>query len=382
MTPDRGQKWDVVVIGAGPAGSIAARQIALEGARVLLVERKAFPRNKVCGACWSAAGLELLESIGLGKQVRALGGTSLIQFCGHSAAGTFTLPLPGGLAISRAAMDDCLARAAVAAGACFRTNMRAEVGDADGQTRSIVLHDAHQKSEIIGARLVIAADGLGHPSLARLPPFTSQAIGGSRIGAGCNVTSFPRAYGPGTIHMAIGRSGYVGLVVVETGALNVAAAMDAGWIRQCGGLGDAATAILREAHCPAIAGLEHAEWQGTVQLTRRESRLAGDRIFLIGDAAGYEEPFTGEGMTWAALAGCAVAPLAMRAIEGWRPELATAWTAAYRQMIVPRQRVCRTVSAVLRSRWSVAALTRLLAVAPGFSWPLVRLLNAPPQISR
>ena len=42
--------WDVVVIGAGPAGAIAARQIALAGARVLLVERKSFPRRKVCGA--------------------------------------------------------------------------------------------------------------------------------------------------------------------------------------------------------------------------------------------------------------------------------------------------------------------------------------------
>jgi 2-polyprenyl-6-methoxyphenol hydroxylase-like FAD-dependent oxidoreductase len=286
-------------------------------------------------------------------------------------------------------MDALLVEAAQAVGVCFLPNTRAEVRGIAGYTRQVVLHDGASPGaspRTVVSRLVIAADGLGHPSLSRLPEFSSGVVSGSRIGAGCEVPSFPAAYGPGTIHMAIGRQGYVGLVVVETGLLNIAAAIDARWLREQGGAGPAAAAILAEARCPAISNLEHAEWQGTVQLTRRETRLAAERLFLIGDAAGYEEPFTGEGMTWAAIAGCAVAPLAARAIECWQPELAGAWTAAYRQMIIPRQRVCRTVSAVLRSRWSVAAITHLLALTPAVARPLarrlVRLLNAPPQLQR
>jgi flavin-dependent dehydrogenase len=380
--PADAETWDAIVIGAGPAGAIAARQIALAGARVLLVERKPFPRTKVCGACWSAAGLEVLESIGLKERVNAQGGIPLTRFCCRSAAGEFALPLPGGLAVTRAAMDDCLAQAAIDAGVCFRANTRAEVCEQEGPRRIVVLHAADQPPLSVKARLVIAADGLGHPSLARLPQFASRASVGSRIGAGCEVPNDWGAYGPGTIHMAIGRFGYVGLVVVETGFLNIAAAIDARWLRQQGGPGRAAAAILAEAHCPAIPSLECAQWHGTVQLTRREARVAGERLLLIGDAAGYEEPFTGEGMTWAAIAGCAVAPLARRAIDCWQPELADAWTAAYRQTIGPRQRVCRTVSAVLRSRWSVAAMTRLLALTPAVARPLVKLLNAPPIMLR
>src|SRR5688572_33495727 len=47
--------WDAVVIGAGPAGSVAARQLALQGKRVLLVEKDKLPRDKVCGGCLGGA---------------------------------------------------------------------------------------------------------------------------------------------------------------------------------------------------------------------------------------------------------------------------------------------------------------------------------------
>src|SRR5262249_17510298 len=55
------ESWDVLVIGAGPAGALAARQLALAGARVLLVERKTFPRWKVCGACVNEQALSILR---------------------------------------------------------------------------------------------------------------------------------------------------------------------------------------------------------------------------------------------------------------------------------------------------------------------------------
>ena len=61
------QKWDALVIGAGPAGALAARQAALSGKRVLLVDSKSFPRPKVCGACLNGQALVVLQSVGLGS---------------------------------------------------------------------------------------------------------------------------------------------------------------------------------------------------------------------------------------------------------------------------------------------------------------------------
>jgi len=383
--PDDREPWDAVVIGAGPAGAVAARQLALAGGRVLLIERKIFPRRKVCGACWSANGLAVLEAIGHSNPLQALRGIPLRRFHMRSRSGQFALPLPSGLAISRAAMDAWLVEQAVNKGVSFQPNTRAVVGPAAGDTRQVVLH--HQEGEtstqrIIAARLVIAADGLGHPSLCQLPEFAGGAASGSRIGAGCELAEFPAEFAAGTIHMAVGRRGYVGLVVVETGQLNVAAALDATFVREQGGLGAAASAVLKEARCPEIPQLRGAGWHGTPNLTRREPRLAATRLFLIGDAAGYEEPFTGEGMTWAVISACAVEPFARRAWRKWEPVLADEWAAAYRQLLGRRQRVCRAVSSVLRSPWLVSGLTRLCSFMPSAAWPLVQWVNTPPSTQR
>ena len=112
---------------------------------------------------------------------------------------------------------------------------------------------------------------------------------------------------------------------VEDGSLNVAAAFEPALVRRWGAPGLAAAAIVAEAGFPPIAGLENAHWQGTAGLTRQTRPLAEDRLFLLGDAAGYVEPFTGEGIAWALVSGQAVAPLALRAMERWDPRLGRAW---------------------------------------------------------
>src|ERR1700733_11058975 len=60
-------EWDVAVIGAGPTGALAARQLALRGLRTLLLDRSSFPREKVCGGCISCLGRRLLESVELAQ---------------------------------------------------------------------------------------------------------------------------------------------------------------------------------------------------------------------------------------------------------------------------------------------------------------------------
>src|SRR5271156_2503277 len=72
--------WDALVVGAGPAGSIAARQLARSGVSVLLVDKARFPRRKVCGCCVGAGAVAMLEQIGLGDLLPALGARSIRQF--------------------------------------------------------------------------------------------------------------------------------------------------------------------------------------------------------------------------------------------------------------------------------------------------------------
>lgn len=59
--------WDCIVIGAGPAGAIAAQQIAKQNKEVLLVDKENFPRAKVCGSCINSSAVNLLEIAGLGQ---------------------------------------------------------------------------------------------------------------------------------------------------------------------------------------------------------------------------------------------------------------------------------------------------------------------------
>ena len=130
-------------------------------------------------------------------------------------------------------------------------------------------------------------------------------------------------YDSRTIHMATGRGGYVGLVRVEEDRLDIAAAFDADFVKSSGGLGLAAKAILRQ------VVLAHAQRSGGCPVERnarahargeRGSRSAG--LFVVGDAAGYIEPFTGEGMAWAMMSAAALAPIVDEAVRSWDDGLA------------------------------------------------------------
>src|SRR5438093_13336967 len=103
--------WDAIVIGAGPAGSVAARQIALAGRRVLLLDKKSFPRRKVCGACLNQSSVAALERIGLGAALRNLHAPELNRFELRVRAGSrrLSVSLPSGVAVSRATLDALLA---------------------------------------------------------------------------------------------------------------------------------------------------------------------------------------------------------------------------------------------------------------------------------
>jgi flavin-dependent dehydrogenase len=365
------REWDAAVVGAGPAGAVAARELARRGRAVLLIDRAAFPRPKVCGCCLNSSALGTLAAVGLGELVGRCRAVPLGWVRLAAGGRCAELRLPGGAALSREAFDAALVREAIAAGVGFLPETTVKLAPVRDGARHLV--PAQSVGTRVGARVVIAADGLN----GQLPATAGRAASvadGSRVGAGAVAESAPDFYHPDTIFMAVGRGGYVGLVRTEDGRLDVAAAFDPAFVRTSGGLGGAAAATLSEAGFPAVARLEDLTWRGTPALTRTPRRVAGERWFAVGDAAGYVEPFTGEGMAWAVASAVAVAPLAARP---WHPGLIREWERTHARLIRSRQATCRAAARLLRSprlsRWAV----RLLSITPALARPVIAALNRP-----
>ncbi|HTU21456.1 MAG TPA: NAD(P)/FAD-dependent oxidoreductase [Gemmataceae bacterium] len=368
--------WDAAVVGAGPSGAMAARELARRGQDVLLIDRAAFPRWKVCGCCLNGHALATLREVGLGPMMARSGAVPLRGIRLAAAGRVAEISLSGGVSLSREAFDAALLRSAIEIGAAFLPQTWAALvkGSETSEVHWLELRQGPIR-EHVAARVVLAADGLGGKLVARAGGDEERAAPGARIGAGVVAATAPDFYAPGLIFMACGRDGYLGLVRLEDGRLNLAAALDPGWVRLCGGPGPAAEALLAEVGWPAVPSLAELSWRGTAALTRQPRHHAGERLFLIGDAAGYIEPFTGEGMAWALAAGRAVVPVAARSVQRWQPGLAREWDAIYHRLIAPRQFVCRAVAAVLRSPWLTRSVIRLLALAPGLARPMTRHLG-------
>ncbi len=370
--------WDAIVIGAGPAGALAARELARMGLRVLLVEKRRFPRAKVCGGCLNGRAMAVLDSVGLGSLVADSGGAPLdglqIHFRGRRAA----IDLPVGAALSRDRLDAGLVSAAVAAGAHFLPETRAQVGLVSDGTRLIRLARGGETLEV-RTRVALVACGLSGSCLPPGAGFRVRTARRSRIGAGCQIANAPSGYGAATIFMAVARRGYVGVVRMSDRSLNVAASFQPELVHDLGSPGAAARDVLAEAGMPPIDELGQARWEGTARLTRQTRPVAAERLFLIGDAAGYVEPFTGEGMTWALVSGQAIAPLALRSIERWDPRHPIEWDALHRRLVRNRQVVCRGAALVLHRPWLTRLGFEVLARLPGAAGHVLGHLNANPS---
>jgi 2-polyprenyl-6-methoxyphenol hydroxylase-like FAD-dependent oxidoreductase len=119
--------------------------------------------------------------------------------------------------------------------------------------------------------------------------------------------------------------------------------------------------VLEDARLPTWPGLVHARWQGSPWLTRTRARFAASRLLVLGDAAGYVEPFTGEGMGWAMEDGVAAASLLS---TPWSEHTAQQWDHYQCQTVRPRQRHCRLLARLLRHARLVPAVLSVLSRFP------------------
>jgi flavin-dependent dehydrogenase len=377
-----GRTWDALVVGAGPAGALAARELARRGLAVLLVDQADFPRWKVCGSCLNGRALAVLREVGLETLAPRLGAVPLDSFVLAARCGSARVSLPTGMALSRPSFDLALVQEAVREGAHFLPRTRATPGEVEADHRGVFLSGLDGPAHV-NARMVLAADGLGgHFARARTNSGSTETRPQSRLGAGVLADDGPDFFTRGTIYMTCADSGYVGIVRVEDGRLDIAAALDPAAVRRASGPGRAAAAVLGSSGFPPIDGLAELPWRGTPPLTRLAAKLAAHRLFVLGDAAGYIEPFTGEGMAWALASAQAVAPLAAQAVESWHPVMENRWAAIYRRTVRQRQFACRVFAGLLRRPFLTRVLVGILAHAPFVARPVLRHLNEPwPQWS-
>jgi flavin-dependent dehydrogenase len=373
--------WDAIVVGAGPAGAVTALGLAQTGLRALLVDHSNFPREKVCGGCLNADAVSGIRKLGLGPQLDALGGVLLNRFCLSAGRQRVSLelqadgPLQAGVAVSRGKLDAMLVEAAIAAGANFLPNVRIRVsgGDEQAGVRQVICSDT-DASIMLQSRTVVVATGLSADLQVDDPELAMRQSPQSRIGARTIATSYPDHYAPGTIFMAVSRFGYVGLTRTEGNLLNIAAALEVKAVREtCPSA--VCERILTDAGFPVSSKMLSGAWRGTIGLTRRRRKLASYRLFVVGDAAGYVEPFTGEGMAWAIHGGRAVVPFVEKAVNGWSPSLVGEWSQTLRMLVTGRQRLCRTFARILRhpmlARWAI----RIVATIPAIGRAVIRRLN-------
>ena len=376
------RQWDAIVIGAGPAGSVAALVLARLGRRVLLVDRAAFPREKACGCCLSLAAVQALGQLGLSRVLEQHHAESIGALDLRVAGRRLEVPLKGGRMISRRAFDAALISEAIGSGVAFLPQCIAGVGEADVLSRAVQISTGDLPFDA-RARLVVAAGGLGFPIDGRGQKvqrrerrWIRSRIGGAAIIDGDEV-ELPR----GTVRMMVARRGYVGLARLEDGRFAVGGAFDAALVAECGGLGRAAAQVLEETGEAVPKDVEPAHWLGVPHLTRRPHHVTAERVLAVGDAAGFVEPFTGEGMTWAIQSAASAATLADSFLQehgaAWDGVVEREWGRLHRSLVRSRQMRCRVIAGVLRHPMLLQACMMAGGLVPRLSRAVVDHIHAP-----
>ncbi|MFM7135957.1 MAG: NAD(P)/FAD-dependent oxidoreductase, partial [Planctomycetota bacterium] len=242
-----GRTWQAVVIGAGPAGSAAATRLAARGLAVLLVDAVAMPRPKLCGCCLSQtalgelASLERLAPLGRDSAGMPAGGLPLARVRLAKAAVTAVVPMPRGVVVSREALDAAGVRRAIAAGVAWlsRTRVTSLADEAGPVTVGLAAAESPaERSQVVRvkAEIVVVAAGLADAIRfsGRDDRHERMIAADSRVGLGTTLPADAGGPPPGELVMAVAPRGYCGIVRLENGRIDIAAAVDRGIVAAVG----------------------------------------------------------------------------------------------------------------------------------------------------
>jgi geranylgeranyl reductase family protein len=360
---------DVIVVGGGPAGASSAFALARSGLRVLLLERARFPRPKPCAEYLSPQASRLLHDMGALEAVEGAGAAHLAGMVvrapnGALIRGDFAAPhgFPAfrdrGLALRRTVLDPILLDVARRAGASVRERTRVAdlERDAAGRVTGVRVLDEHGGSHLLRAQLVIGADGLRSVVANRLR-LARRRRWPRRLALVAHFEGFADVGEWGEMHVERG-VGYVGLAAVDRGLTNVAMVVPASaahevsvdrtafferWLRA------------RPQLAPRVVSARRvSSVMATGPFASQATRAWAPGAALVGDAADFFDPFTGEGIHAALRGGELLAPFVLRALSA----------RSHRDADDALRDYDSTRRAEFRDKWMVE---RLIGVAVGFA---------------
>jgi flavin-dependent dehydrogenase len=381
-------RFDVVVVGAGPAGSTVAIQLARAGWAVALVERQRFPRRKVCGECIAASNLPLLATLGIADAFDAIAGAELRRVTLLQGDSTATAELPSadhsrypwGRALGRESLDSILLEQARAAGAvvfqpCAVQAILGAAGAWDCEVRLL------ESATRVRLRATVVVDA--HGSWEDLPSDRPKRRQGRSAAdlfafkANFSDSMLPR----GQISVLALDGGYGGMVVADRGTttlaccirrdrlselrssapgLSASEAVEAWLQRECAGVRQALLGARRD-----------GPWLSSGPLDPGMRLNAEDGIFRVGNAAGEAHPILGEGMSMA-LQSAALLCSHLLGSSGhvavpdanFQRELQREYAASWRRQFASRLRLAAVFAHLAMRPSAAAALMRLLQVWP------------------
>lgn len=374
--PER--RFDVVVVGAGPAGSTTALRLAREGFSVALVDARRFPRFKPCGEFMSPEVLPMLDELGLRAELEATGCRAvrgmLLHGHGRRVRGRFVdvgaarAPFDHGWAVRREVFDETLLRAAGSAGAEIFEGWRV-VGllrDADGRVEGVRAHRAGEAELVLRGNYTVGADGT-RSSVA-------TALGVRRETEWLRKIALTTRYEgvPWNDHAEVHflDHGFFACAPIDGDAVSLNLVLDRAeyereplgrdellelWLARTPALG---TRLARGRRCDPVRGI------GSMAMST--SAQTFDGAALVGDACGYVDPVTGEGIFFAIKGAQLLAETLAPALHARRRDRAALapYLAGRRREIAPRAAFSLLLQRGLRHPRLVAAALALLEARP------------------
>ncbi len=362
------QKFDVAVVGAGPAGSAAAISLSRRGYLVALLDKQRFPREKLCGDFVNPANWPVFRKLGVEKKLLSSDHEKVTTFRITSFSGEEAeVPLSSrngdtffGLGLRRASLDHLLLKEAESGGVAVLQECRLRELRRDSDNWFLEVERSRNLEEL-HAKILIGADGRNSWVAHRLGLAGSATMQGRAVGFQLRLKSAKARQGKVEIHLFPG--GYAGLVGVGGDTVNLCFAVEKYRLFHHRSVDLLIESCLTQ-NVRLKEILDRSERVGEIRSTYPvyfpPRRSYADSVLLVGDAARVNEPVSGEGIYFALKSGELAAKCIDQAFR--RSDFSADHLRLY-------ERECRRT---FRLRRSINSLIRLLIYRPALLSPFIR----------